>query len=507
MFRIKFISRLATAAVLRIYHTAYGINMISYAVSVFEDGLMVKDSPSMDFAPSASDILTVTQFANVFPLDAVTRTLDSLGCGTIRVREATNERLVYFQLMLALFRECSYRAVYRTVQAALDQLESKEERANTPTAAALTQGLDRLKPKVFESLFHEFAVPAGQPGDRGIWFKNWRMVSIDGFTLATENTKPNRKYFEAPSNQHGSGGLPQLRCVCFVEVGSHLVFRAATGGYHDGEISLARHLLPLVQKDWILLADRNFYSFKFYKEVSEKGTALLFRLQRGMSLKSEQQLSDNSHIVTLYDAEDSKRESGLKARLIEYDVIGTKKKKRETFYLITNILDTNLASADELGRLYRQRWEHENTLDEIKTHLNLSAITLRSKNPERVLQEFWALLMAHYSIRLLMYKAAIRGKIDPDRLSYTHTVNVVKDNVTRQHNAQCHGCGISKTPTEKNLLEKVLEERLPARRSRTRARGTRRREKFEPIKGKDKKTQKVDRRIKVRKGWSYNVPH
>lgn len=468
---------------------------------------MTKDSPDLDFAPSASDILTVTQFANVFPLDAVTRTLDSFGCGTIRVREATNERLVYFQLMLALFRECSLRTVYRTVQAALDQLEGQDKRSNVPTAAALTQGLDRLMAAVFESLFHEFAVPAGRPGDRGIWFKRWRMVSIDGFTLATENTKPNRKHFEAPSNQHGSGGLPQLRCVCFVETGSHLVFRAAQGGYHDGEISLARELLPLVEKDWILLADRNFYSFKFYKEVSEKGAALLFRLQRGMSLKSTRQLADNSHIVTLYDAEDSNRESGLDARLVEYDVIGTKKKKRETIYLITNILDPNLASADELGRLYAQRWEHENTLDEIKTHLNLSSITLRSKNPERVLQEFWALLMAHYSIRILMYKAAIRGKIDPDRLSYTHTVNVIKDDVTRQHNANCDECGTNKTPTEPAMIKKILEERLPPRRSRTRARGTRRREKFEPIKGKDKKTKKVDRRIKIRKGWSYNVPH
>ena len=467
---------------------------------------MANSSSDRDSTVNVSDILTVTQFANVFPVDAVTRTLDSLGCGTIRVREATNERLVYFQMMLSLFRECSYRAVYRTVAAALDQLERKEKASGIPTAAALTQGLNRLRAVVFETLFHDFARPAGNTGDKGIWFKKWRMVSIDGFTLSAENTKPNRKYFEAPSNQHGSGGLPQLRCVCLLETGSHLIFRAAQGGYHDGEISLARRLLPSVEKDWLLLADRNFYSFNFFKEVSNRGAALLFRLQRGMSLKSEQQLSDNSHIVTIYDSDDVNKKDGLKARLIEYDVIGTKKKKRETFYLITNILEPDAASADELGRLYKQRWEHETTLDEIKTHLNLSAITLRSKNPDRVLQEFWAMLMAHYAIRLLMYKAAIHGKIDPDRLSYTHTVNVVKDNVTMERNAHCDECGSKKPKSEKRLINEVLEERLPARRARTRARGTRRREKYAPIKGKDKKTKKVDHRIKVRKEWSYSAP-
>jgi hypothetical protein len=174
---------------------------------------MPKVVAGADFELRTSDILTVTQFANVFPMDAVTRTLDSFGCGTIRVREATNERLFYFQLMLSLFRDDSLRAVYRTVAAALDRLEGKEEESGIPTASALTQGLDRLKAEVFEKLFQDFAVPAGRTGDKGIWFKQWRKVSIDGFTLATENTKQNKKHFEAPSNQHGTALLPQLRCV------------------------------------------------------------------------------------------------------------------------------------------------------------------------------------------------------------------------------------------------------------------------------------------------------
>jgi hypothetical protein len=467
---------------------------------------MPNNTPDAEYEPKATDILTVTQFANVFPMDAVTQTLDSFGCGTIRVRDVTNERLVYFQIMLSLFRECSFRAVYRTVAAALDRLEMKEEEARIPSAAALVQGLDRLKPEVFESLFHEFAIPLGKSGEKGIYFKQWKTFSIDGFTLATENTKANRKHFGAPSNQHQSASLPQLRCVCFVETGSHLITKAAQGGYHDGEISLARKLLPYAKKDWLLLADRNFYSWEFYRDISDSGAKVLFRLQKGMALNSEKELSDGSHLVTIHASSDRRKENGLKARVIQYVVLGTKKKTRETYYLLTNILDPELASAEELARLYKERWEHENTLDELKTHLNLSAITLRSKNPERVVQEFWGILMAHYALRSLMHKAAVHGGIDPDRLSFTHTVNVVKDRLTMERNAHCDECGKTKKTTPGEIIEEVLEERLPDRRARSRPRGVCRRKKYEPVKLKDKKTKKVEPRIKVKKPWSYRVP-
>jgi hypothetical protein len=466
---------------------------------------MTKGALELVPEPTAGDMLTVMQFANVFPMDAVTRVLDSSGCGTVRVRHATNERLVFFQLMLSVFRDSAYQAVYRTVAAALDRLERKEKPSSIPSASALTQGLDRLRPDVFEQLFHELAVPAGREEGTGIWFKNWRKVSIDGFTLSTELTKENRKYFGGPSNQHGTASLPQLRCVCLVETGSHLIFEAAAGRYDDGEATLAERLLPYVESNWILLADRNFYSFDFYKKVSETGSALLFRLQRGMSLVSEKQLSDDSHIVTVYSAQDKSKKNGLKARLIEYYVVGANK-KRESFYLLTNILDPSIASASELASVYGERWEHENTLDELKTHLNLSAITFRSKSPERVLQEFWALLMAHYSIRLLMHKAAVLGNIDPDRLSFTHTVHIVKDGLTLERNAVCENCGDTKSRSEKSVLKDVIEKQLPERRARSRPRGVRRREKYVPLKSKEKKFKKTNSRIKVKKQWTYNVP-
>lgn len=64
--------------------------------------------------------------------------------------------------------------------------------------------------------------------------------------------------------------------------------------------------------------------------------------------------------------------------------------------------------------------------DELKTHLRANSTVLRSKTPELVLQELWGLLLAHFAIRQLMARAAWPRRLDPDRLSFTHAVRVIK---------------------------------------------------------------------------------
>ena len=76
--------------------------------------------------------------------------------------------------------------------------------------------------------------------------------------------------------------------------------------------------------------------------------------------------------------------------------------------------------------MYHERWEIETALDELKTHLRGSRIVLRSRTPDLVRQEFYGLLMLHYAVRGVMHEAAIKGDVDPDRLSFLHAVRVIR---------------------------------------------------------------------------------
>jgi hypothetical protein len=119
-------------------------------------------------------------------------------------------------------------------------------------------------------------------------------------------------------------------------------------------------------------------------------------------------------------------------RVIEYTIDDGRAPEGEHYRLVTALLDPEQAPAVELAELYAQRWEFENTLDELKTHQRGAKVVLRSKNPDGVEQEVWGFLLVHWAIRDLMHTAALDADIDPDRVSFIRTLRLARRTVTKQ---------------------------------------------------------------------------
>ncbi|RUT08876.1 hypothetical protein DSM106972_009290 [Dulcicalothrix desertica PCC 7102] len=113
-----------------------------------------------------------------------------------------------------------------------------------------------------------------------------------------------------------------------------------------------------------------------------------------------------------------------KVRVIEYIVEENGVEK--VYRLITDLMDVVTFPALLLAREYHQRWEAENTLDELKVHLNGRKTPIRSKNPREVIQEIYGWLLGHYCIRSLMFQSATVAGISPLRLSFTGSLQVLK---------------------------------------------------------------------------------
>jgi IS4 transposase len=107
----------------------------------------------------------------------------------------------------------------------------------------------------------------------------------------------------------------------------------------------------------------------------------------------------------------------------------TNRDSPETIRLLTTLVDHEECPATQLAALYAERWEFEIGLDEIETHQIANSRVLRSKKPELVEQEIWALLLTHYAIRHLMQEAAEDVGIDEDRLSFIRSLRVVRRTV------------------------------------------------------------------------------
>jgi hypothetical protein len=220
--------------------------------------------------------------------------------------------------------------------------------------------------------------------------------------------------------------FPQIRLVGLVECGTHAVFDAEVGPCSTGETELARRLVARLTPGMLCLADRGFYGFGLWQTAAATGAGLLWRMRSSQRLDPIEVLPDGSYLATVYEIANYKRRGeGLTVRVVDYRLDDGR--ANDTGYtLITNLLDPDEIPAEELALLYSERWEIENSLDELKTHQRGPRTVLRSKSPDMVQQELWGHLCCHYAIRTLMWEAADHHIIDPDRASFIAALRIVR---------------------------------------------------------------------------------
>jgi len=218
----------------------------------------------------------------------------------------------------------------------------------------------------------------------------------------------------------------------------------AAGGKGGGEQSLARRLLPQLEEDWLLLADRNFYCFKDWCTAADTGAALAWRVKSDIRLPVLGLLADGSYRSVLVNpkitwnrraalleaagrGDDLEPDRARYVRVVEYEVPDRDGDGNDDLIvLVTTIADTRLAPARELALAYHQRWEHEAGNAQLKTCLRGPGRVLRSQSPALVEQELWGYLLAHYAISALTCAAATAAGIDPDRVKFTRTLRIIR---------------------------------------------------------------------------------
>jgi hypothetical protein len=300
-----------------------------------------------------------------------------------------------------------------------------------PTTAAIGRARRRLGVEPLKALFARVCRPVAVPETAGAWYRHWRVVAVDGTTLDVADTAANEEFFGRHASGRGAGAFPQARLVALAECGTHAVFGAVIGPQSVSEQRLSRQLFPQLEKGMLLLADRGFYGFELWQAARATGADLLWRVRKSAALPVTQVLGDGSYLSTVHAEKDRRsRRSPVVVRVIEYTL--ARSGDTAVYRLLTTLLDPKQAPARELAALYAQRWEIETTLDEIKTHQRGPKLILRSKYPWGVEQEVYGFLLVHHAIRQLMHQSALRQGLDPDRLSFTRSLRIVRRQVPAQ---------------------------------------------------------------------------
>jgi hypothetical protein len=220
----------------------------------------------------------------------------------------------------------------------------------------------------------------------------------------------------------GFAGYPTLRLMTLIETGTRGMIGAVLGSAADrDEATVARRLLPLLDRSMVVLLDRAFDATAFLSELNETGARFLVRSKSTRRPPVLAHLPDGSFLSDLH---------GLPVRIIDAELTVTGadgSRVRDRYRLLTTLLDHDRHPAAELVRLYHERWEIEIAYLALR-HTILDGHVLRSQDRAGLEQEVWALLTVYQLLRMAMVTAVeSRPDTNPDRASFTTALQAARD--------------------------------------------------------------------------------
>ena len=256
---------------------------------------------------------------------------------------------------------------------------------------------------------------------------------MDGSVTDVPDSKENDAFFGRPSNQSRDGAFPQVRWVAAAESGTGSLVGAAMGPYRAAEQPLALDLLHCFGPGMLVLADRKFLSWSLARAFLATGAHILWRASASFTLKPVKALADGTYLAEL---KPPRKSDGpvLTVRVIEYTVHTRRRQtapdeSSEVFALVTSLLDIEEYPALDLACCYPQRWGCETVIGHHKTDMGEGQPVLRSKDPEGVMQEMWALFAVYQAICKIIGIAVNAAGIPPARISFPYALAAATNTV------------------------------------------------------------------------------
>lgn len=428
-------------------------------------GFMIREiDPECTF----SSALTIDALSRAIPPDAITRVIAQERVGEARARRLTIVLVVWLVIALHLYPTVSIGGVLRKLARGLRFIWPDPSLA-LPGDSAIAYRRAQLGARPIVALFHQVCQPMATPQTRGAFLFGLRLMAIDGVVEDLPDTPANAAYFGRHTSARGNGAFPQLQGVYLAECGTHAIIDAGFWPCHTSERVGGFRLLRSLRRGMLVMWDRGFHDFDMLVGARQRGAHVLGRLPSGVKPQRIRTLSDGSYLAYLYPSEYRRRKRGERVlvRIITYTITDPALPGYgEEHRVITTLLNPRLAPAHEVACAYHQRWEIEIVIDEIDTHQRLVGRTLRSLTPVGLIQELYGVLIAHYAVRRLMHEAAVQADLDPDRLSFVHALEIVRDAVPEFQMVAPE----QRPMLYERMLRDIAAKRLPERRPRSNAR-------------------------------------
>src|SRR6201987_380733 len=227
-----------------------------------------------------TDYISLGVITKTFPLSTVRAVLTASGKTSLRERDLPAHVVMYYVIALALYMQASYREVLRCLLEGLQWLRDPVTPLKVAGKSGISQARARLGWEALRQLHDGVVRPIARPATRGAWYRQWRLVSLDGSTLDVADEAVNAAAFGRPGSSRGGSAYPQIRFVSLAENGTHVVFARHVSGCTTGETTLAQHVLAGLQREMPGLADRQVFRFVLWRQAGGTDGALVWRAQK-----------------------------------------------------------------------------------------------------------------------------------------------------------------------------------------------------------------------------------
>ena len=377
---------------------------------------------------------SISEFGDCFGHFIPTKTLENGPDGAFsrrRLFSKENTFWAFFSQVLDADGGC--QEVVRKVQALA---ATRSMPVPSTSTSAYCQARGKLDPVELEKILAHTADELQQQG-RSRWWKDRRVVVVDGTGVSMADTPANQQDWPQPNSQKPGCGFPQARiCACFcLQTGGLLSYRL--GHNKNAELPLLRQQWDSFNSGDIFLGDKGFCSYYDVWQFKQRGVDSVITLARRTPVTAASAVAvlgpDDLLIQWPKPAWNkslsySKEEwQALPAQLDLRQIkvtINVPGMRSASYYLITTLTDSTRYSAAELADLYRQRWDVELFFRDIKTTMGMDV--LRCRTPDLVKKEILMHFIAYNAVRRLIVDAAKAVACAPRQISFKASVQALR---------------------------------------------------------------------------------
>jgi hypothetical protein len=349
-------------------------------------------------------------------------------------REKRKRRLsacltLYVVLGLSLFRRLSIPNALTSILSCLrDVLPGLPYRP--ASEGSMCEARYRLGSSPLKALFEARAALVIPPPA----FYGLRIWAIDGVRFQMPDTAENEAEFGRQTSGRGSTAYPVARLVALVDTHGHQIRAIDIDRWSAAERDAVDKLIePLGDEDLVLL-DRGFPSGALFLQFEQKGVHFVSRITSSWRPRIIKQLGVGDFLVTVAvkaqrppvkpGAKPRNRTDRLLVRMLVYTC------GKSECRILTDLSEASDYPSLEIATLYHERWEAELVYDEVKTHFATTLngtqdLCIRSKLPEGVLQEIYAMFTAYNLVRSIIATAATTHGLEPRQISFVDALTAI----------------------------------------------------------------------------------